>query len=185
VETADTASVKSAAGGLLLGGILFSILGIIVLAWPDITAKTLVILFGVFLIIYGVSALIGVFTGLSQGSRFWAILLALVAIGFGIACFTSTDIAGRALLFVIGAFAIARGVIDLLGAVIIEEHRGMLILTGAINLILGLIMVTKPEGGALILIALVGAFFILSGVTMIVLGFAMRSEAKSLASGAG
>jgi uncharacterized membrane protein HdeD (DUF308 family) len=179
---ADTADVKSASLGLILAGLILAVLGIVVLAWPDITAKTLVILFGIFLLIQGAASILAALVGLTPGHRLWAIVVGLIAIGFGIACLFATDVAGRTLLFIIGAFAIVRGIIDLVGAVAIKEGRGTLILGGAINLIFGLIMVAKPEGGALILIALVGAFFIFSGLAMIAFGIAMRGEAKALTS---
>jgi uncharacterized membrane protein HdeD (DUF308 family) len=76
-----------------------------------------------------------------------------------------------ALLYVIGAYAIAIGMITVGGAFWLRLDRGdraMLGLAGLVGILFGIVMFAKPGDGALVLLALIAAFLLVRGAAELV-----------------
>jgi uncharacterized membrane protein HdeD (DUF308 family) len=151
---------------------LFAIaFGAVILIWPGISLLSLTLVFGAFSLFYGVMTLSQVFSAQTWQTRLWLLLLAAVDIGVGIAVIAWPQISTLALLYVIGAYAIAIGILVLSGPFWIPGMSGgdvvLLVLSGLVSIAFGVVMFSKPGDGALVLLALIAAFSIVSGVTMI------------------
>jgi uncharacterized membrane protein HdeD (DUF308 family) len=162
---------------------LFAIaFGAVILIWPGISLLSLTLVFGAFSLFYGVVTLGSVFSASTWQSRLWLLLLAAVDIGVGIAVIAWPDVSALALLYVIGAYAIAIGVLVLSGPFWIPGMSGgdvvLLVLSGLVSILFGVVMFSRPGDGALVLLALIAAFSIVSGVMM--LAFAVSADPERL-----
>jgi uncharacterized membrane protein HdeD (DUF308 family) len=110
--------------------------------------------------------------------RGWLAFNSLLGIAVGVIVFWRTDMSAVALLYVIGAYAIALGVIQTFAAYAVPFQntgdRLLVLLSGAVSIVFGIVMFAKPGDGAIVLLALIAAYSILLGLTEI--GVAIGGE---------
>ena len=149
-----------------LNGAASVALGVAIIVWPNISLYTLVILFGAFALVRGVFGLVAAIQSpISQG-RGWLIVGSLAGIAVGVLVFLRTDMSALALLYVIGAYAIVLGIIQIGGGFWLplqNSDRLVLGLSGLISIVFGIVMFAKPGDGALVLLALIAAYAIVFG----------------------
>jgi len=92
--------------------------------------------------------------------------------------------ASTALTFVylIGAWAVVSGVLEIASAVRLRKviaHEWALGIAGALAIAFGLLMFYQPLAGGLAVVWWLGAYALISGVMMIVLGFRLRGYART------
>lgn len=170
----------------LLRGLAAILFGIIALAMPGITLASLILVFGVWLLLDGVFTIFHAFTGRRETPRWWMMLLeGLIAAALGIFALRSPGMAALTLLFYIAIWAIVSGVIRIVLAFALRrEIRGewWMILGGFASVLFGLIMVVRPGAGALALLTIIGIWSILAGIALVMLAFKARRFGKALAS---
>ena len=170
--------VKEARWTLGLYGVLSIVFGVLIVIWPGISLYTLVILFGAFALVRGVIGLIAAISTKEMPHRGWLALNSLLGIVVGVLVFWRTDMSALALLYVIGAYAIALGVITLFGSYVLpfqsSADRILLALSGCVGIVFGIVMFAKPGDGAIVLLALIAAYAIILGITE--LGVAIGAE---------
>ena len=84
------------------------------------------------------------------------------------------------LLFLIASWAIATGIMQIIGAIRLRKEiddEWMLIAGGALSVLFGIILVVQPKVGALALVWVIGAYAILYGILLC--GFAWRIHRHS------
>jgi uncharacterized membrane protein HdeD (DUF308 family) len=167
---------------LALRGLLALIFGLLALIWPAITLRVLVILFGAYALVDG---LFRVITALKDSRKRWGILLleGVLGIALGILAFIWPDITALALLYLIAAWALVTGILEIMAAVWLrKELKGewLLGLAGLASVVFGLLLVIWPGSGVLAIVWLIGAYAIVFGVLLIALAFRLRSWGKSL-----
>jgi uncharacterized membrane protein HdeD (DUF308 family) len=159
--------MKRVRWALGLSGVLSIALGVVIIVWPGISLFSLVIVFGAFALVRGVVALAGAIGGVVREGRGWLALSGLAGIVVGVLVFFRTDMSALALLYVIGAYAIALGVISVGGAFWLPVDggdRALLGLTGFVSILFGIVMFAKPGDGALVLLALIAAYALIIGI---------------------
>jgi uncharacterized membrane protein HdeD (DUF308 family) len=170
---------------LALRGLLAVCFGIVVLAWPDISLRTMVLSFGVFVAAHGVVGVIAaVRARIPARQRLWLLLQGGVSVGFGIVAFTNTDMTQRALLYCVGAWAIGFGLVEIVAAVRLPIRRNVSMLvgiTGLLSIVFGLVMFVRPDTGALAFAGLVAALAITTGVTMTLYAVELRGAGREIA----
>ena len=152
-----------------INGALSVAFGVMVLAWPSISLYALTILFGAYALASGIVGLVHV-ASVKEG-RGWMALSSVVGIGVGIAVLAWPSISALSLLYVIGAYAIAMGVILVGGAFWLPVDGVdslMLILAGLASTLFGIVMFAKPGDGALVLLGLIAAFSLVTGASQLV-----------------
>ena len=157
--------------GLGLNGLLWIVFGVVILAWPGISLYALTILFGVFALVSGIIQIASAFSAEGEGSRGWLAVSGLLGIGIGVAVLLWTNMSALALLYVIGVYAIALGVIAIGGAFWLPIDGGdtaLMILTGIISILFGIVIFAMPGTGALVLLALIAAFALVVGISELV-----------------
>jgi hypothetical protein len=108
---------------------------------------------------------------MSGDARGWAVLRSLLDIVVGVIVFVWPSISALALLYVIGAYAIILGIITIGGAFWLPFSGGdsaLLVLTGIASIVFGIVMFAMPGDGALVLLALIAAFALVSGISELV-----------------
>ena len=170
--------VKEARWTLGLYGVLSIVFGVLIVVWPGISLYTPVILFGAFALVRGVIGLVAAVRSGSTPGRAWLVFNSVLGIAVGAIVFWRTDMSALALLYVIGAYAIALGVITLFGSYVLpfqsSADRILLALSGCVGIVFGIVMFAKPGDGAIVLLSLIAAYAIILGITE--LGVAIGGE---------
>jgi len=164
----------------LLRGIAAIALGMLAFVWPAITLATLVLLFGIYALADGVLAIVGAVNGRTPMPRWWLGIVGLAGIAAGVMTFVRPDIAAVALLIVIAAWALAAGLMEVIGAIQLRkeiDNEWLLILSGILSMIFGAILLFRPGLGTLALIYTIGSFAIAYGVLLI--AFSVRLKRHS------
>jgi uncharacterized membrane protein HdeD (DUF308 family) len=154
-----------------VNGVLSIAFGVVILVWPGISLYALTILFGAYTLASGIVSFASSFGGAAQGERGWLVFSGLLGIGVGIAVLVWPNISALALLYVIGAYAVALGVVAIVGGFYLPISGGdtaLLVLTGVVSILFGIAMFGEPGEGALVVLALIAAFALVTGVTELV-----------------
>jgi len=154
-----------------INGALSIAFGIAILVWPGISLFALTILFGAYATATGIIGLGAVISGTARQGRGWLLLSSLLGIAVGIVALVWTGISALALLYVIGAYAIAFGIITIGGAFYLPidgTDSALFVLGGLASILFGLVMFARPGDGALVLLALIAVFALVTGVSQLV-----------------
>jgi uncharacterized membrane protein HdeD (DUF308 family) len=161
-----------------LRGALAIAFGVVILIWPSIGLSALIALFGAFALVSGVATLVAAFNlPIPSGQRAWLIFEGLLGVTIGVLVFVWPDLSALGLLYAIGAWAIARGLFEIAlpFALPLTGGRSLLVvLGGLLSIAFGVIMFAHPGAGAIALLALVGAFAIVTGATQIAFAIELR-----------
>jgi len=168
----------------VLRGLLAIAFGVLALVWPLATLTTLVILFGVFALANGIFAVITGIASYGSKERWWAELLVGVAgIIFGLLTLLWPGMTGLVLLYLIAAWAVVTGIFQISAAIRLRKvihGEWILILSGIISILLGLVLFAYPGAGAISMAWLIGAYAIVWGFLLIILGFRLRGLKKEI-----
>jgi uncharacterized membrane protein HdeD (DUF308 family) len=163
---------------LLLRGLCAIALGVIAIMWPGITLVWLVALFATFSLIDGVASIVLGVRGEPDGTIWWTmILLGVVAIAAAIAAFSWPGLTLIVLLNIIAAFAIVRGVFEIVAAIKLRQHiddEWVLGLSGALSILFGVLLIARPGPGLLAIALLVGFYMLLIGSFEVALALRLR-----------
>jgi uncharacterized membrane protein HdeD (DUF308 family) len=113
-------------------------------------------------------------------------IIGVFGIAAGLVTFVWPGITALVLAYVIGFWAIATGLAEILAAVRLRqeiENEWWLGISGFLSIVLGLIIVFRPGVGALGLIALIAFFSIAWGLALIILSFRIRGLATTPGAG--
>jgi uncharacterized membrane protein HdeD (DUF308 family) len=169
---------------VLLRGVFAIAFGVAAILWPGITVLALVLAFGAYSLLDGILGLAMAVGGKeTEGSnRLVMGLMALFSIAAGIIAFLWPEITAVALLWVIAAWAIATGVLEIVLAVRFRKeitNEWLWILSGVLSVVLGLVLVFQPAVGAVGLVTTIGVFSIAWGVILIALALKVRRLATT------
>jgi uncharacterized membrane protein HdeD (DUF308 family) len=159
---------------LALRGVAAILFAILAFLWPGLTLAILVVIFGAFALIDGIAALA---TGVR--ARLWPLaLFGVLGVIVGLYALFIPGLTALALVIVIGAWAIVRGVFELIAAVRLRReitNEWFLALSGVVSLLFGVALMLFPGAGALSLVWLIAVSALLIGVLYLALAFRMRS----------
>jgi uncharacterized membrane protein HdeD (DUF308 family) len=165
-----------------LTGLLSIALGVVILVWPGISLDALTILFGAYALATGVVAFFYSFTAGASGERGWLIFSGLLGIAVGIIVLVWPSISALALLYVIGAYAVGLGIIAVGGAFWLpmdSGDTGLLILSGLVSILFGIVIFARPGAGALVTLSLIAAFALVAGITELVVAIGGKRLVES------
>jgi uncharacterized membrane protein HdeD (DUF308 family) len=183
VDQVTRSDVRAATGGwwlLALVGVLSIAAGITILIKPGDSLATLAVIAGIFLLLDGILELAASLMGATTSRGSLALLGALTAIvGVLLIRHPIQGIAAIALL--LGIWLIAVGVIRIIAAFDLLEHRGWALFAGAIELLAGIVIVSDPNIGFATLALFAGIAFIFNGIGMFGLGWSMHTIRREAA----
>ncbi len=164
---------------ILLRGALALLFGIAAFLLPSVTITALVLLFGVYLIVDGILALLLSFAVRPGDRRWWLLLLnGVLAIAAGLITFVWPAASALALVLIVAAWALVTGVIEILAAARLRRelsNEWLLGVGGLVTVALGIALVLAPSAGLVAASWLFGAFALIYGVLMISLGLRLHS----------
>ncbi len=133
---------------------------------------------GAYALVDGVFGVINGISSYDERERWWVILLeGLAGIVVGIMTLVWPSITALTLLYLIAAWAVITGVMEIVAAIQLRrviEGEWMIVLSGIASIIFGIILFIFPGEGALGLTWLIGIYAIIFGVMLIVLAFRLR-----------
>lgn len=164
---------------IALRGLAAVVFGLIALFVPGAVLLTLALLFAAYLLIDGVLGIIAAVRAASHHAR-WGLLLfeGLVNIVVGVvaALFPAAAVLGFVLL--VAVWALITGVLMVTAAfrLHVSHGRWWLAFAGIVSVIWGVLLVVAPLMGAVVLTWWLGAYAIIFGVMLLVLGFRLRGQ---------
>jgi uncharacterized membrane protein HdeD (DUF308 family) len=163
-------------GGLALRGVVAILFGLFAFARPGATATALVYVFGIYVLIDGIFALVAAPRVASMGGRWGAMaLVGIVGIAIGILTFIHPAATALGLVYYVAAWALITGFLEIGAAVRLRkvvQGEWMLIVAGLLSVAFGLVVMARPGAGMLSLIWLIGGYAIIFGALEI--GLAAR-----------
>lgn len=171
-----------------LHGLASVVFGVMILVWPGISVYALTILFGAYTLTTGILEFGTAFT--AQGKeRAWLILRGLLGITVGVLVFAWPDISALTLLYVIGAYAFAFGILCIGASFRLPldgRDTASMILTGLVAIVFGIVIFAEPGAGALAVLGLIAAFALVTGISELVVSIAgeklLERKVKTFAS---
>ncbi len=166
-------------GWIVLRGAVAILFGLLALFLPGITLAILVLCFGAYALVDGAFMAVSAIAN-RRGEVRWGMLLVggLLGMAVGVVTFVMPALTAFALLVIIAVWAIALGVTEIVAAVRLRKEitgEWMFVVAGVLAVVFGLIVVAAPNAGALAVALWIGVYAIVSGVTLVALGFRLRS----------
>ena len=163
---------------MLIRGICAIALGISAIALPEITLWALIVVFGAFAIVDGVTGILLGLRGEPNGTVWWTmVLFGVLAIGAGVTAFAWPQLTALLLLTIIAVWAIIRGVLEIAAAIALRKEiddEWVLGLSGLLSLAFGVLLMWRPGEGALALVLLIGAYMVAVGIMAVALSLRLR-----------
>jgi len=175
---------KSLSTSLILRGVLAVAVGIMALAWPQVTVLALVILFAVYAFIAAGLEAMRAFSRRTAGPVFGHLLLGLVDLAAGVVALAWPGPTALVLVLIVGTWAVIAGVVEI-GAAFAGEPAGaraLLILGGLVSLAFGVVLFARPGVGAITLALLFGLYNLVYGARTLVQGIELRRTGKTIRS---
>jgi uncharacterized membrane protein HdeD (DUF308 family) len=163
---------------VLLRGIAGIVFGILTFFLPEISLAALVLVFGAYSFADGVLAIISAIRG-RENDRWWVLLLeGLAGVAAGVITLFWPGITALALLYVIAAWALVTGGLEIAAAIRLRKvitGEWLLILAGVASVAFGILLALFPGPGALAVVLWIGAYALVSGALLLALAFKLRS----------
>jgi uncharacterized membrane protein HdeD (DUF308 family) len=173
-------------GLFALRGLFAILFGVVALVWPEATLMALVLLFGVYALVDGVFAVVFGIASSEHNERWGVMLLeGVVGIIIGLLTLFWPNTTALVLLYFIAAWALVTGVLEIVAAIQLRRiipNEWMMILSGILSVVFGVLLVVFPSAGAVSLVWLIGAYAIFFGISLLSFAFRLRGlrpEAKT------
>ena len=165
-------------GSFVLLGLLAMVFGLLIAAFPKVSAEILIYIIGIFIIIlsFGVIMMSAVAPGGLKGSILLAVL-GIIGFFFGIATILSPTVMGKVVFIFAGIALLIGGLIGLILAISERNmtHRGLLALQAILSLILGIIIIAGPAIGVALAVIFIGVYFVVWGILSAIMGALIRA----------
>jgi uncharacterized membrane protein HdeD (DUF308 family) len=155
-------------------GILF---GVYTLVWPGASIIALTWTFGAMSLAEGVVSVVALFDKRVSISRGWLLAYAVISILFGLFAIARPLAVADALLWLLAVWLIVAGVYRIVFAIRVRKqipNEWMLILSGALAVLLGLLFVIFPWAGLTAVAFWIGTLALIYGVLQVAVGLRLR-----------
>jgi uncharacterized membrane protein HdeD (DUF308 family) len=169
---------------LALRGVAAILFGILTLLWPALSLYAQVMIFGAYALVDGAFNLVGAVHRAREGRRWGSLILeGVVSIAAGVLTFLWPGITALVLLFLIAAWAVITGMVELIAAIRLRSYiRGewLMALSGILSMLFGVLLFVWPGAGALAVAFWIGAYAIVFGILLLALAFRLRAWGRDL-----
>ncbi|NLT07037.1 MAG: hypothetical protein GXY03_12100 [Solirubrobacterales bacterium] len=160
---------------VVLLGLLSIVVGVLALAYPDVTLLALGLFFGINLLIAGALwVAVGANEDSGGGGRALRLIVGFLAILAGLVCLVRPGASVLALLLAVAFWFVMVGVADLARAISEPQGRALSAFLGLIGIAAGIVLVADPDIGLTTLALLAGIAFIVRGTVEVIAGIALR-----------
>jgi uncharacterized membrane protein HdeD (DUF308 family) len=172
---------------LALRGVLAILFGIVAFFYTGQTLLALVYVYGVFAVLSGLASLVtAVRAGEAHQRWGWLAASGLLGVAAGVVAFVWPGLTALAVVYLVAAWAIVTGVLEIAFALAMPvtlAHPWLAGLSGLLSVVFGILLAIWPRSAAITLTWLVGIYAIANGVTLLYYAYllqAMRSGVRSL-----
>ena len=170
-------------GSLVVQGVLAILFGIAAVFWPELTLKTLVYLFGAFILIAGLFELIGSLTRIGDGrlsvlTRVVSPLIGLLEIGVGVYLLRHPLVTFATFILLIGFTLIIRGVLEVVRGLFEEGpslYRIVMIMVGILAVLVGIFVLFQPAASGVAFVWVLGLYSLITGPLLIAAAHDLKS----------
>lgn len=166
---------------VLVRGVFTIVFGAMAVFWPEITLLALVILFGAYAVVDGVTAIaMGVRRSSGRGIL---IVMGVLGVVAGLVALFWPGISALALLYLIAIWAIVIGfgsIVSGFGLARDAGGRWLFVISGLAGVVLGIVLLANPGEGAVALVVTIGFFAIIWGFFTVFTAVRLRRLAKEL-----
>ncbi|MGO4147699.1 HdeD family acid-resistance protein [Paenarthrobacter sp. YAF11_1] len=180
-DAADRKMFKTPGTALIVRGVLAIVFALLIFALPSATAFVVIVMFGVFAIIDGITSVAHYFYDPAGRSR-WTIVGGLISIVAGILAIAWPGITAAAVGVLIGLWALVLGLSQIvlsLAARNFVSNWGIWFLTGLITTVFGIFVLVNPGLGFLSLVWMLAGFAMVTGLLLIASGIGLRKLAHT------
>ena len=166
-------------------GIAAIVFGVLAFVWPETTLTVLVILFGAYVLVDGVSLLVALARGDTLARRHaWSFgIMGLLGIVAGVITFLWPGATALSLLYVVAFWSIAMGTFQVIAAIALRrelEGELWMALGGVASVVFGALLVAFPGAGLISLVWLVGIWAVVFGISSLSLAYRLHGIAAAL-----
>lgn len=167
-------------GLIALRGILGIVFGVLTFIWPIATILSLAIIWGVFVLADGVTALASSWRMYKNGVKWWPYLVfGLVGVLAGLMALLWPGLTALILLYVIAFWAIFGGITQLMAGINMPnktegENHWYLLIGGILGIIFGVLLLFAPLEGALAVVMVIGFYALVTGILALVLAVKLK-----------
>jgi len=160
-------------------GVLAILFGLFALARPGIALPTLVLGFGVAVLLSGILAIVAGVRAEENQERSWPLVTeGVIAVAVGLIALLRPDAAARFWLYVVSTFVFVSGILHIFAAMKLRRDMRdelILVINGALTAAFGVMMILLPWAGLLALDLLVGASSLCFGLLLVVVSLRLRT----------
>jgi uncharacterized membrane protein HdeD (DUF308 family) len=164
---------------IALRGVFAILFGLIAVFLPGVTLASLVLLFGVYMLVDGIFDIVAGIRAAARHER-WGMLVfeGIVDLIAGAIAFVWPLATVLAFVILMAAWAIISGALLLSACFRLHPAHGRWLMGfgGVVSIIWGLLLFVFPIAGAVVLTLWMGAYALIFGVTLLVLAFRLRSR---------
>lgn len=162
---------------LVISGVLVFLMGLVVMAWPGLSLVTIAIMAGVILIASGIGGIVS-YAGLRNvvPGAGWVLANAICDLLLGILFVVFPAATAAMLPWMAGVFVICYSIYAIIAGVAMRQvfsSWGLMVATGIIGLICGIMFMTNPG----FFVIFLGIFLMMRGITLAVDGIVCPKDA--------
>ena len=167
----------------LFRGIAAIVFGVLTLVWPKLTVLALVVLFGIFAIISGISVVAAALQ--NRDVHGWGVFLfeGILWLLVGVVALVWPGVTALSFLYLLAAWAVITGILELVAPLSFPMSGGrgvLMVLSGLVSIVFGIVIAVQPVAGLLAVTWLIGLYAIVFGILHIVAYFESRSVSRVL-----
>lgn len=161
------------------------VFGVLAFVWPETTLTVLVLLFGAYVLVDGVSLLVALARGDAVARRHaWAVgIMGVLGIVAGVVTFAWPGLTALSLLYLVAFWAITTGTFQVIGAIALRrelDNEFWMALGGVASIVFGALLVIFPGDGLVTLVWLVGLWSVVFGVSSLGLAYRLHEIEAAL-----
>jgi uncharacterized membrane protein HdeD (DUF308 family) len=183
IQEVSMSSPVMSSWSVALRGIAALVFGLLALARPGSVLIGLVLVFGAYALVDGVLTLVSAAKEHAEYGRGWLVLEGVADIFIGLVALVWPGITALALTYLIAAWAIIKGIFEIVGAVRLRKYirrEWLYIVGGLVSILLGVAIFARPISGALALTWMLGIYGVFFGVVLLGLSFNLRRVEKAV-----
>jgi len=169
---------------LVFAGTISIWFGLMVFYWRDLTLAELIWLFGISIIVQGISYTIaGMIHRREEYQWFMLLTLGIIHIIGGLAAIILPGITSLIFLKLMGVIWLAGGIIQIFAAIRLREeiwNVGWLVLAGVVSIASGIFMIINAGNDAMALMWIIPLYAVCFGLLMIIFGLQIKYKAEQV-----
>jgi len=164
----------------VLRGVLAIVLGIVAIAWPDITAAAIIWVIGIFAVVDGIVEIVeGIRRRGTGNGTAVLVTMGVLSLAVGIVLLVWPGKTAIVLTWIVGLWAVVYGLFQTVASLELRKVPGSGwgwgVLAGLLGLAFGLLVLFNVNAGLVSIVWILAVFAILWGVMLIAFGIQIRS----------